>query len=104
VSPLDPSTFGTQSPRTLDGRSYPEHLRVYEGLDEALLPVVAHLEPATFDDLSIAIDDPRLRASLPRWLASAEWRGLVQRLDPSTRAPRTYGLGPQAAAQFDHAA
>lgn len=104
VSPLDPSTFGTQSPRTLDGRSYPEHLRAYEGLDDALLPVVAQLEPATFDDLSIAIDEPRLRASLPRWLASAEWRGLIQRLDASMRGPRTYGLGPEGPAQLHRAA
>jgi hypothetical protein len=104
VSPLDPSTFGTRSPRSLDGRSYPEHLRAYERFDDVLLPVVASHEPATFDDLSIAIDDPRLLASLSRWLTSAEWRGLIQRLDAAARAPRTYGLGPQAPAQLHHAA
>lgn len=54
---------------------------------------MAKLERATFDDLSLEVDDPRARASLPRWLASAEWRGLVERRDPSMNGPRSYVLG-----------
>jgi hypothetical protein len=104
MSPLDPSTFGSDTPRTLDGRAYPDHLRVYETYDDSLLPVVAQLAPATFDALSIVIADPRMRAALPRWLASAEWRGLVQRFDPSMRSPRTYGLGPEGRSHLPHAA
>ncbi|HET6508501.1 MAG TPA: hypothetical protein VFG42_17040 [Baekduia sp.] len=104
MSPIDPSTFGTGEPRTFDGRTYPSHLRVYEAYDDVLLPVVADRQPATFDQLSIAIPDARMRASLPRWLASAEWRGLVKRLDSSMDAPRTYGLGPQADDHLPHAA
>jgi hypothetical protein len=104
VSPIDPNTFGTTTPRTLDGREYPGHLRPYEAYDNALLPVVARLAPTTFDRLSIAIPDARMRASLPRWLASAELRGLVQRLDTTMASPRTYGLGPEALAHLPHAA
>jgi hypothetical protein len=92
---VDPSTLGTASPRTLDGRVYPDHLRAYEQLDDTLLPVVADLAPATFDDLSIAIEEAGARSALPRWLASAEWRGLVERVDASMGAPRTYALGSQ---------
>jgi hypothetical protein len=104
VSPIDPSTFGTGTPRTFDGRDYPDHLRPYEAYDDALLPVVAAYAPATFDQLSIAIPDARMRASLPRWLASAEWRGLVERLDTTMGSPRTYELGPQARTHVPHAA
>jgi hypothetical protein len=92
MSPLDPATLDSGTPRTLDGRSYPDHLRPYEKPDGALLPLVARLEPTTFDELSVVIEDPRARSALPRWLASAEWRGLVDRLDESMGAPRTYGL------------
>lgn len=95
MSPLDPKTLGTATPRTLDGRSYPEHLRAYHAYDAQFLPLVARLAPTTFDEISMQIDDGRLRAALPRWLASAEWRGLVERRDASVRSPRTYGLGPK---------
>jgi hypothetical protein len=96
VSPIDPSTLGSDTPRTLDGREYPEHLRAYHRYDGALLPVVESLAPATFDDLSLAIEDARIRAALPRWLASAEWRGLIQRGDGAVDSPRRYVLGPAA--------
>jgi hypothetical protein len=96
--PVDQKTFGSKTPRTLDGRRYPEHLRAYEALDEQLVPVVAQWQPATFDVLSAHVTDPRARAVLPRWLASAEWRGLVERQAPARRRPRTYVVGPRARA------
>lgn len=92
--PLDPKTVGSDTPRTRDGREYPEHLRVYEAYDERFLPLVAQLGDPTFDDLSIHVDDTHARAILPRWLASAEWRSLVERRDASMAAPRRYVLGP----------
>jgi hypothetical protein len=102
MSPIDVKTLGTSTPRTLDGRSYPDHLRPYEVHDQELLPLIARMQPATFDRLSIAVDDPRLRAVLPRWLASAQWRGLVERLDPTTRSPRRYQLGSHADRLLEH--
>ena len=102
MTPLDPATLDSNTPRTLDGRSYPDHLRPYEQYDEQFLPLVAGQEPATFDDLSVSVGDPRLRSALPRWLASAEWRGLVERRDPSMAAPRMYALGVRGRAKLDH--
>jgi hypothetical protein len=104
MSPIDRSTLGTPTPRTVDGRTYPDHLRPYERFDDDLLPVVADHAPATFDVLSIAVSDARMRASLPRWLASAEWRGLVERVAPRPGSPRTYDLGPVADQHLPHAA
>lgn len=54
----------------------------------------------TFDGLSVAVDDPRARASLARWLASAEWRGLVERRDPSMQGPRSYVVGRRGRSQL----
>lgn len=88
----------------MDGRDYPEHLRPYEEFDALLLPVLAGIAPATFDAISVTVTDARLRAVLPRWLASAEWRGLVERVDPSMSAPRTYVLGGRGIAQLQQAA
>lgn len=47
MSSIDPSTVGSETPRTLDGREYPEHLRAYHRYDAVLLPLVASLAPAT---------------------------------------------------------
>lgn len=85
MSPVDPSTAGSGTPKALDGREYPEHLRLYHKYDIEFLPIVARLQPATFDDLSVAVEDRRTRAALPRWLASARWRGLVE-IDESAHA------------------
>jgi hypothetical protein len=104
VSPIDPSTLDTESPRTLDGRVYPDHLRAYEQLDDTLLPALADRAPATFDDLSLAIEEARVRSALPRWLASAEWRGLVERVHPSMTAPRTYVLASRGVDHMRRAA
>lgn len=94
MTPVDASSLGTDTPRTLDGRSYPDYLRPYEAHDEALLPLVVTADPVTFDELAEAIEDPRLRAVLPQWLSSAEWRGLIERIDPTPRLPRRYQSGP----------
>jgi hypothetical protein len=93
MSPLDFESLATDEPRTTDGRVYPPHLRVYERYDRELLPLILELGSATFDDLSIRIADPKVRSVLPRWLASAQWRGLVQRNDGT---PRTFVSGPKA--------
>jgi hypothetical protein len=103
VSPLDPRTLGTDTPTTLDGRTYPEHLRAYERFDDQILPVVPD-GTFTFDDLSMRVDDPKALAMLPRWIASASWRGLIERTDPPSRGPWTYVRGPQAKPRLPHAA
>ncbi len=66
-------------PRSNDGRPYPPYLKAYEKLDEQLLGILEVLHSATFDDLSGAVSDLRVRAALPRWLASAQWRHLITR-------------------------
>jgi hypothetical protein len=85
-------------------RSYPLHLKSYEQFDQDLLPLLAELEEATFDELSAHVADAKVRAALGGWLASAQWRGLVDRLDESQRRPRAYTPGPRAASQLSHAA
>lgn len=89
--PIDPHTLDSGTPRTLDGREYPDHLRPYETYDEILLPLFGDGE-LTFDDLVGTLSDARAQASVPRWLASAEWRGLVYRHEPNGRRPQTYEL------------
>jgi hypothetical protein len=89
--PIDPDTLDSGTPRALDGRAYPDHLRAYEAYDEILLPLLEDRE-LTFDELVEPIDDARVQAGVPRWLASAEWRGLVDRLGPNGRGPRAYLL------------
>jgi hypothetical protein len=37
---VGPATLDADTPRALDGRDYPEHLRVYEDLDSELLPIM----------------------------------------------------------------
>lgn len=104
MSNLDQSTLGWKRPKALDGRRYPRHLEQYERFDRVMLPLVAELQPATFDDLSVRLDDPKAQAGLSRWLTSAEWRGLVERRDPARHRPRTYVLGPRAAPRSTRAA
>jgi hypothetical protein len=88
----------------LDGRTYPEHLREFERYDGVLLPLVQDGRAVTFDDLVNRITDRKVRAMLPRWLASAQWRGLIERHDGAGRQPWTYVLGPQGQSQTPHAA
>ena len=77
--PLDPASLDTDNPRTLDGRTYPDHLKAYHGLDRPLL--IFAMELGTFDaaELEARVSDPKLRAAIPRWMASATWRGITER-------------------------
>lgn len=62
--PLDQSTLDSDTPRTLDGRSYPDHLRAYHRYDRQLQSLMHQLEPATASQLSHAIKNRRLRSVL----------------------------------------
>lgn len=88
--PIDPQTIGSDRPRTTDGREYPEHLKAYEAYDDVLLPLLVELGEVTPTEFASSIDDRRLRTLLPRWMASAEWRSLIERTDRDVRSPRTY--------------
>jgi hypothetical protein len=91
---LNPSTLDSDTPRTKDGRRYPDHLRPYERYDAEFLPLVGRLEPASANQLSQEIRRPKLRSVLSRWMASAEWRGLIERRDDERMVSRrTYVLG-----------
>jgi hypothetical protein len=92
--PLDPSTLDSPTPSTLDGRKYPEHLKPYEQFDDVMLPLFGGGR-RTFDELSFAVDDPKIRAALPRWIASATWRGLIERA-PTNGGPRGYVVTARA--------
>lgn len=77
--------------RSPDGRSYPLHLKAVEPFDADFVPLLEESGVATFDELSMRVCDRRARAALVRWLASAEWRGIVERrINP--RGPRLYAL------------
>lgn len=95
--PLNPATLDSETPETLDKRKYPDHLRKYESLDVELLPIAAQLGGFTFDDLAERVTNPRTRAAIPRWLASATWRELIKREDrigmSSPRINRITGRG-----------
>lgn len=72
---------------------YPEHLRPYEALDADLLEWAARV--GEFDSVVVsAVADglSNLVAPGPRWLSSAEGRGLVQRHDRDMASVRTYSL------------
>lgn len=75
-----------------DRREYPQHLRVFEAMDVELLPVAAQLGEFTFDELAQRVQSPKARAMAPRWLASAEWRDLIERRDQTVSSPRTYAM------------
>jgi hypothetical protein len=90
---LDQSTLDSETPRTRDGRSYPDHLRAYETYDRQFLPLLAEHGELSPSDLSHAVSAPKLRSVLSRWMASAEWRGLIERHDGEGMASRrTYVL------------
>jgi hypothetical protein len=80
--PLDPASLDTENPRTLDGRIYPDHLMAYHGLDRPLLILAMELGTFAVPDLEARVSDPKLRAAIPRWMASATWRGILER-DPA---------------------
>lgn len=88
--PIDPSSVDRGAPETFDGRKYPEHLKAYEAYDDDLLPLVELLGEATSTEIASRVHDARLRSIVPRWMASAEWRELIERQDRDMRSPRTY--------------
>ena len=83
-------------------RDYPERLRPFEAYDQRFLPLLSD-DPRTFDDLNHMVEDPRDRAVLARWLASAEWRALIERRRPERGTPRTYVLGREGRKQLQTA-
>jgi hypothetical protein len=85
--------FDTDAPRTRNRRPYPEHLRPYERYDEPMLSAISELADSfTFDDLAAHVSQPGLRDVVPRWLASADWRRLVERREEAFGSPRTYAM------------
>jgi hypothetical protein len=84
----------------MDGREYPEHLRPYAAYDAAFLPIAARFREFTFDDLAATVPNPKLRSVLPRWLASAEWRGLIERRDRDMASMRVNALTERGLAQL----
>jgi hypothetical protein len=95
--PLDPASLDTDTPRTLDHRSYPEHLKAYEGYDRLLLQIAMELTPFTRESLEGRLQDAKVRDAVPRWLASAEWRGLIKRESTGRRDPPNLHVDMQRA-------
>lgn len=79
--PIDTSTLGTRSPKTEDGRVYPPYLRAFERYDAEFLAKVQELKEPTLNVLSLEAPTSQLRSAVSPWIASAEWRGLIERVD-----------------------
>jgi hypothetical protein len=91
--PIDAKTLGTQTPMTTDGRSYPPYLRAFERFDKEMLTQVRELGEPTLNRMALAAESPKLRSAVSPWIASAEWRGLIERVDVSEPAgKRRYRL------------
>lgn len=102
--PIDTKTLGTQTPKTLDGRSYPQYLRAFEQYDEQLLAEVGRLEEPTLNRLAVEAPSPHVRSAVSPWIASAEWRGLIERVDAAEpvgkRRYRLSGRGEEKLAEL----
>lgn len=91
--PIDTRTLGDKTPKTLDGRSYPNYLRAFERYDEVLLEQIEKLEQPTLNKLALEAADPKMRSVVSPWLSSAEWRGLIERVEAEEMAgKRRYRL------------
>lgn len=91
--PIDTKTLGTQTPKTLDGRSYPSYLRAFEDYDTKLLERVRELGQPTLNKLAVDAPNAKMRSVVSPWLASAEWRGLIKRVEAEEMAgKRRYRL------------
>jgi hypothetical protein len=101
--PLDQTTLDSDTPKTLDGREYPEHLKAYHAYDAEFLSIAARLGEFTFDDLAARVTDPKMRAMIPRWLASAEWRGLIERRDRDMASVRINAITERGQAHLQAA-
>lgn len=102
--PLDPSSFDSGTPRTLDGREYPEHLRRFHIYDRELLTLAARLGIFGQDQFVVASGDPAQRFEAIQWLESALWRGLIAERDATLRDPETFAITERGRAQLAEAA
>lgn len=76
-----------------DDYEYPDHLRKYEALDGAMLEWASARDTFTQDEASAHANSiSRQVAPGPRWLASAEARGLIQRHDDGMAGGRWYSV------------
>jgi hypothetical protein len=91
--PIDTKTLGTQTPKAIDGRSYPKYLRAFERYDDELLPEISKLQQPTLNKLAVEAASPKMRSVVSPWIASAEWRGLISRVNKGDMAgKRRYEL------------
>jgi hypothetical protein len=99
--PIDTKTLGTPEVKTLDGRTYPTYLRAFERYDKEMLSLVQRLDEPTLNQLAFETTDPRLRSAVSPWIASAEWRGLIDRVDSQDLAgKRRYRLNDRGKKQL----
>ncbi|MET0304765.1 MAG: hypothetical protein ABW196_00875 [Solirubrobacterales bacterium] len=95
--PIDTKTLGTQTPETTDGRKYPSYLHAFERYDEELLAKIKQLERPTLNKLALEAPDAKTRSAISPWLSSAEWRGLIKRVEAQEMVgKRRYELTPRA--------
>jgi hypothetical protein len=66
---------------TEDGRTYPPYLKVFERYDAEFLTEVQELKEPTLNSLALKAPTSQLRSAVSPWIASAEWRGLIERVD-----------------------
>jgi hypothetical protein len=90
--PLDPSSLDSGTPRTLDGREYPEHLRQFEQYDGDLLPLVAGMGVFEQGEFVFSSGGRARQSETLGWLTSAEWRGLVERRAETMRDPMCFAI------------
>ena len=80
--PIDTKTLKAGgTPATTDGRSYPPYLKTFERYDEVFLPKVKELDDPTLNQLALEAPTDQLRSAVSPWIASAEWRLLITRVD-----------------------
>jgi hypothetical protein len=81
---------------TEDGRTYPRYLKAFERYDVELLAKVRELEEPTLNRLAIEAPTAQLRSAVSPWISSAEWRGLIERIDATELVgKRRYRLTPR---------
>lgn len=91
--PIDTKSLATNTPETTDGRTYPAYLRAFERYDDELLTQIKQLRRPTLNKLALEAPDAKMRSIVSPWLSSAEWRGLVQRVEAEEMAgKRRYEL------------
>lgn len=103
--PIDTKTLGTPELKTIDGRTYPTYLKAFEHHDEVMLSLVRDLKEPTLNQLALAVPDPKLRSAVSPWIASAEWRRLIDRVDGEDLAgKRRYRLSEDGKKYLDELA